>query len=81
MSPVEKLDATHDVDSFECGKEPLDRFLKRFALANQKADSARTYVACRGSTVVAYYSLAAGAVEHADAPLRVGKGLAGTRSR
>ena len=41
LSPVEKLDATHDVDSFECGKEPLDRFLKRFALANQKADSAR----------------------------------------
>ena len=76
MSPVEKLDATHDVDSLECGKEPLDRFLKRFALANQKADSARTYVACRGLTVLAYYSLAAGAVEHADAPLRVGKGLA-----
>ena len=59
LSPVEKLDATHDVDSFECGKEPLDRFLKRFALANQKADSARTYVACRGLTVLAYYSLAA----------------------
>ena len=76
LSPVEKLDATHDVDSFECGKQPLDRFLKRFALPNQKADSARTYVACRGLTVLAYYSLAAGAVEHADVPLRVGKGLA-----
>ena len=25
LSPVEKLGATHDVDSFECGKEPLDR--------------------------------------------------------
>ena len=79
LSPVEKLDATHDVDSFECGKEPLDRFLKRFALANQKADSARTHVACRGLTVLAYYSLAAGAVEHADAPLRVGKGLSPAR--
>ena len=76
LSPVEKLDATHDVDSFECGKEPLDRFLKRFALANHKADSARTYVACRGFTVLAYYTLAAGAVEHADAPLRVRKGSA-----
>ena len=81
LSPVEKLEATHDVDSFECGKEPLDHFLKRFALANQKADSARTYVACQGLTVLAYYSLAAGAVEHADAPLRVGKGPARTRSR
>ncbi len=75
-SPVEKLAATHDVDSFECGKEPLDRFLKRFALANQQADGARTYVVCRGATVIAYYSLAAGAVEHAEAPLRVGRGLA-----
>ena len=37
---VEKLDATHDNDSFDCGKEPLNRFLKRFALASQKAESA-----------------------------------------
>lgn len=58
LSPVEKLDATHDVDSFACGKEPLDRFLKRFALANQKADSARTYVACRGLTVLAKFPCA-----------------------
>ena len=76
LSPVGKLDATHEVDSFDCGKEPLNRFLKRFALANQKADGARTYVACRGATVLAYYSLAAGAMEHADAPLRIGRGLA-----
>ena len=76
LSAIEKLAAAHDVESFTCGKAPLDRFLKRFALANQKAESARTYVVCRGSTVIAYYSLAAGAVEHADAPRRVGKGLA-----
>ena len=76
LSAIEKLDATHDVDSFACGKEPLDRFLKRFALANQRADGARTYVVCRGATVRAYYSLAAAAVERADAPRRIGKGLA-----
>ena len=76
LSAIEKLDATHDVESFDCGKEPLDRFLKRFALANQKADGTRTYVACRGSTVLACYSLSAGAVEHADASRRIGKGLA-----
>ena len=76
LSPVETLDETHDVSSFECGKELLDRFLKRFALTNQRADSARTYVVCRKSVVVAYYSLAAGAVEHASAPVRIGKGLA-----
>ena len=73
---IEKIDATHDVASFACGKAPLDHFLKRFALANQNADGARTWVACRGLTVIAYYSLAAGAAEHADAPRRVVKGLA-----
>lgn len=81
LSPVVTLDETHDVSGFECGKELLDRFLKRFALVNQRADSARTYFVCRKSVVVAYYSLAAGAVEHAAAPVRIGKGLARHRSR
>lgn len=74
---VAKLDASHEVDGFDCRKEPLDRFLKRFALVNQKAGTAQTYVACRGGRrVLGYYSLAVGAVEHANAPERVGKGLA-----
>ncbi|MCV0351612.1 MAG: GNAT family N-acetyltransferase [Nitratireductor sp.] len=77
FSAVQKLDASHDVDAFNSGKEPLDRFLQRHALVNQKAGSAQTYVVCRGEQrVVGYYSLAVGAVEHADAPGRVGKGLA-----
>ncbi|CUA98931.1 GNAT family N-acetyltransferase [Pannonibacter indicus] len=77
FSAVQKLDASHEVDAFDCGKEPLDRFLQRHALVNQKAGSAQTYVVCRGEQrVVGYYSLAVGAVEHADAPGRVGKGLA-----
>ena len=76
LSLIGKLDATHDVESFACGKPPLDRFLKRFALATQRAGGSQTYVACQGSTVLAYYSLAVGSVEYSDAPLRVGKGLA-----
>ncbi|CDP51767.1 FIG001353: Acetyltransferase [Devosia sp. DBB001] len=77
FSAVRKLDASHDVDAFDCGKEPLDRFLQRHALVNQKAGSAQTYVVCReGQRVTGYYSLAVGAVEHADAPGRVSKGLA-----
>ena len=76
FSAVQKLDASHEVDAFDCGKEPLDRFLQRHALVNLKAGSAQTYVVCRGEQrVVGYYSLAVGAVEHADAPSRVGKGL------
>jgi len=77
FSAVQKLDASHGLETFDCGKEPLDRFLKRYALVNQKAGSAQTYVVCRGyQRVVGYYSLAVGAVEHAEAPGRVSKGLA-----
>ncbi|WP_027443845.1 GNAT family N-acetyltransferase [Erythrobacter cryptus] len=77
FSPVKKLDASHEVDAFDCGKEPLNRFLQRHALVNQKAGSAQTWVVCRGEQrVVGYYSLAVGAVEHAGAPGRVSKGLA-----
>lgn len=77
FSAVEKLDGSHDTESFDCGKEPLNQFLKRFALTNQQAGSARSYVVCRDSNRVAgYYSLAVGAVEHAAAPNRVGRGLA-----
>lgn len=77
LTPVEKLNNLHNVDPFDCGKAPLDHFLKRHALVNQKASSAQTYVACRGGgRVIGYYSLAVGAVEREDAPGRVTRGLA-----
>ena len=73
---IEKLRGDHDVSLFDCGKEELNRFLKRFALANQQAQSAQTYVACEGAIVVGYYSLAFGSVGHDQTPERVKKGLA-----
>lgn len=77
LGKVEKLAASHSCDAFDCGKEPLNRFLKRFALTSQKSGSAQTYVVCRGGgPVIGYYSLCVGAVAHAEAPERVGKGLA-----
>ena len=76
-SPIGKLDAAHDVEAFDCGKPPLDAFLRRHALVNLKAGGAQTYVVCRaGRRVVGYYSLAYGAVEHADAAARMAKGMA-----
>jgi GNAT superfamily N-acetyltransferase len=77
LSAVEKLNASHELDAFDCGKQALNRFLQRYAFSNQKAGSAQTYVVCRGERrVVGYYSLAVGAAEHADTPGRVSKGLA-----
>lgn len=77
FSAISKLDASHEVSQFDCGKEPLNRFLQRHALVNQKAGSAQTYVVClEKQRVVGYYSLAVGAVEYGDAPSRVARGLA-----
>lgn len=76
LSPVEKLKSEHDTEPFDCGREELNRFLKKFALASQQANSAQTYATTRGGVVVGYYSLAVGAAERQAVPERVGKGLA-----
>ncbi len=74
---VHKLAGHHHLNDFDCGAEALNHFLKRYARANQAANSAQTYVVCRDEDiVVGYYSLAVGAVEHAAAPARISRGLA-----
>lgn len=76
LSPVVKLNTEHNTEPFDCGREELNRFLKKFALTSQQANSAQTYVTTRSEVVVGYYSLAVGAVERQAAPERVTKGLA-----
>jgi GNAT superfamily N-acetyltransferase len=73
---IEKLHSEHALDGFDCGKEALNRFLKRQAWINQQANSAQTYVLAKDLTVLGYYSLAAGSVTHDAATERVKKGLA-----
>lgn len=74
--PVRKLAATDSTEGFDCGQTPLNHFLQRYALVNQKANSAQTYVCCLGSEVVGFYSLAVGSVDPEAAPARIMKGLA-----
>lgn len=65
----------HRADAFDCGKPPLNEFLTRYALQNQAGGSARTYVVlAEEQRVIAYYSLAPGAVAVEDTPERVSKG-------
>lgn len=73
---IEKLDRRHVVEAFDCGREPLNRFLSRYALQNQQAGPAQTYVALAGDLIVGYYTLVVGQVEYDDAPQRLSKGLA-----
>jgi GNAT superfamily N-acetyltransferase len=73
---IEKLRREHELDGFDCGKEDLNRFLKRYAWDNQRAHGAQTYVLAKGLRVLGYYSLAAASVAHDEATERVKKGLA-----
>jgi GNAT superfamily N-acetyltransferase len=70
----EPLHAKHDVGAFDCGRQELNDYLSNRALADQKAEKSRTYVVCRDTRVIAYFSLAAGSVEPEAAPERVAKG-------
>lgn len=76
LSGVEKLSEAHDLSQFTCGKSSLDSWLKKYALINQKNDSAQTYVVHRGGAVVGYFSIVAGSVAKEEAPNRIAKGLA-----
>jgi GNAT superfamily N-acetyltransferase len=73
---IEPLQASHAVEAFDCGEEALNRFLVRFALANQRARASRTYVALDGDVVVGFHTLVVGEVSPELAPERIRKGLA-----
>lgn len=76
FGPVGKLSASDAVDAFDCGHPALNQFLQRYALVNQKANSAQTYVCCNNGKVAGFYSLVVGSVEPEPAPSRVMKGVA-----
>jgi GNAT superfamily N-acetyltransferase len=71
-----KLQRTHAVDTFECGADALNIFLKRFAMSSQLANASQTYVAEFGAHVAGYYSLAVGQIDHDKAQGRLTKGMA-----
>lgn len=73
---IEKLTPGHDLSGFESTNSTLNIWLKRFARTNQRAETAKTYVAHRNGTVVGYHALAAGSVLRYEAPERIAQGIA-----
>ncbi|MEI8296122.1 MAG: GNAT family N-acetyltransferase [Alphaproteobacteria bacterium] len=62
-------------EGFDCGAPPLNDYLKKFALINHKNGSSRTYVALKDNSVIGYFSLSYGSVEHQATPPRISQGL------
>lgn len=62
--PVEELRGDHERDTFSCGHESLDLYIRRFAGQNGRLGVSRTFVAVEpgSARVVGYYSIAAGSV-------------------
>lgn len=73
---IEKLARKHAVDTFDCGEEPPNRFLVRYALQNQQANASQSYVGLFGDDIIGFYTLVVGEVAYDGAPERLTKGLA-----
>ena len=75
-SPVSKV---HDREAFDCGDAPLNEFLCRHARQSHERGGAKTFIASPTAdkrSVLGFYSLSPGSIDHARTPALVRKGLA-----
>lgn len=70
LSAPTPISAAHALSDFDCGEPALNDWLHDRALKNESRFS-RTYVVCAGQRVVAYFCIAAGAVEREAVPGKV----------
>jgi len=69
----------HNRESFDCGEEALNEFLRRYARKSHELGGAKTFLAIDDSdtkTILGYYSLSPASVAYARAPESLTRGLA-----
>jgi GNAT superfamily N-acetyltransferase len=69
------LRGEHDLSTFDCGNPELDKWLRDYAWASQKADLARTWVLLEDDRVIGYFSLVMGHVRPDGAPAKLVRGV------
>lgn len=74
-TPPQRLTETMNVDSFVCGNDELDNWLKNRALKNENRNASRTFVVCQNNQVIAYYSLVVGGVDHIESPSKLRRNM------
>lgn len=74
LSAPVPINSQHDVSQFDCGKAPLNGWLRQRAQKNEGRAS-RTFVVCDGQTVAGFYALSAGSVGLAEAPKALGRNM------
>ena len=75
LSPPEKVNSSHQIDSFNSDNNELNEWLKRRGLKNELEGASRTYVVCAGKVVIGYYCLANGALAQTTATGRVRRNM------
>ncbi len=74
----EPIGRHHHRDSFDCGEEPLNEFLRRHARKSHEAGGAKTFLAIGDAgeeKILGYYSLAPVSFEYARTPGIIKRGL------
>lgn len=70
------LDKLQDRSLFDCESEPLNDYLRKYALQNQKKDAARTYVVTnQENQITGYYTLVFGSVSFEETANDISTGL------
>ena len=78
LLPPVPLTSAHDTSRFDCGKPPLNDWL-RFRALKSEGRSARCYVLSSRGFIVGYYCISAGAIQHDGAPWGSGAKTCPTR--
>ena len=76
----ELLTRDHSLDQFDCGKQSLNDWLKRYGVQSQASDSARTYVLHREMRVIGFYSICPASINREIALPRILRGLGRSQS-
>jgi GNAT superfamily N-acetyltransferase len=63
------------VDRFECGKEPLDRYLREKSRRDRSSGIAAVFVLAAGAEVIGYYTLHQHIIEAREMPEKLRKRL------
>jgi GNAT superfamily N-acetyltransferase len=75
----EAIAKSHDRQSFDCGEEAMNEFLRRFARQSHEQNASKTFCsidAAAAGKILGFYTITSSAVARAAAPAAMTKGLA-----
>lgn len=74
----EPISKKHDRESFDCGDEALNEFLRRYARKSHERGGAKTFLAIDDAdkSILGFYSLSPASVDYARTPEILRRGLA-----